>query len=60
MAAARLTALIVMTPGMTYVILWLLGWTIPALLVMGVLLLAQLPVCWACKLLDPAHKHGNG
>jgi hypothetical protein len=59
-AAARLTALIVMTPGMTYLILLVLGWTVPALLIMSILLLAQLPIFWACNLLKSARQHGNG
>ncbi len=52
--------LITSVPGMTLLILMLLWLTLPALLIVGGLLLVQLPFCWTCKLLNSAPKHGNG
>jgi len=58
-SAASLTMLIVSVPGMTLLILLLFGLALPAVLIVGGLLLMQLPFYWVCHFSNAESKHGN-
>lgn len=51
-SAVSLALSIASVPGMTLLGLLLAGWLLPAVLVMGALLLVQLPLFWMCRLLN--------